>query len=271
MGRLRDRLLTVLGDIKVFRWPLFVIYDPGAYRVRGRDARQVIDLVRPGDVLLRGYDAYLDGKLIPGLFSHAGLYLGEVGGADLPLVPEDARGGLVTGAQIIIHAVAEGVRLDDVLDFCRCDRLAILRLPQVLRAGPGVPADDPAPLGPEERALRDRLAAGAEVPFAEAWPVVRRTALAQLGCGYDFDLDFTDLRRLSCTELVHRATRALAPFLGVQPGLHRILFLSGHGIVPDAFLQAPLQLVWASPSVPAGRLAELRACARAPAAAARAA
>ncbi len=257
--RLRDRLLTILGDLKVFRYPLWLVYDPGSYRVKGRDMREVLELVRPGDVLVRGFDAYLDGKLIPGTFSHAGLYLGETTAADRALVPPCHRDALALGPQTVIHAIAEGVRTEDVLDFCRCDRLAILRFPPVLRADPAAPSDDPGPLGPEERGLRDALAGGAEVRFQDAWPLVRRVALAQLGRGYDFDLDFDDLRRLSCTELVHRATRALAPFLGVQPTRHRILLLSGDGIVPDAFVSSPLELAWASPSVGRRALDALRA------------
>ncbi|WP_242355031.1 MULTISPECIES: hypothetical protein [Anaeromyxobacter] len=258
MGRVRDALMDVLGDVKVFRFPMWIVYDPGSYKVKGRDARAVIDRVRPGDVLVRGYDAYLDGKLIPGLFSHVGLYLGRTTPADRDLAPAGARERLALGEQIVIHAIAEGVLTEDVLDFCRCDRLVVLRFPARLRQRAEAPADDPRALGEEERLVRDRLVGGGEVPFEEAWPVVRQVALAQLGRPYDFDLDFTDLERLSCTELVHRATRSLAPFLGVQPELHRILGLSGVGILPDAFVRAPLELVYASPSVPAERLAALR-------------
>lgn len=260
--RLRDRLLTILGDLKVFRWPMWLVYDPGSYRVKGRDARELIELVRPGDVLVRGFDAYLDGKLIPGTFSHAGLFLGRTTEADVASAPPHHRSRLVAGPQTVIHAIAEGVRTEDVLDFCRCDRLVVLRFPEVLRADPAASGDDPAALEPDERALRDRLAAGGDVAFADAWPVVRRAALAQLGRGYDFAFDFTDPRRLSCTELVHRATRALAPFLGVRPERHRILFLSGVGIAPDALVASPLELVWASASIDRRRLEALRGHAR---------
>ena len=74
--------------------------------------------------------------------------------------------------------------------------------------------------------------------------------------------DFSDPRRLNCTELVHHATRAVAPFHGVRPVRHRILFLSGVGITPDAFLASPLELVWASASIDRGRLEALRGRAR---------
>jgi len=256
--RLRDRLLTILGDIKVFRWPLFLVYDPGSYLVRGRDMRELIDLVRPGDVLVRGYTMYLDGKFIPGYFSHAALYLGEVTEADRAHAPERHRGRVEPGDQMVIHAVAEGVGMLDVLDFARCDRLVVLRFPEVMRARPGVPPDDLSVLSEEERAIAARLRGGGEVRFAEAWPVVRRAALAQLGRGYDFAFDFTDVRRLSCTEMVHRATRCLDPFLGIRPERKRIFVLEGTGITPDAFVSSPLALAWKSRSVPERRLNRIR-------------
>ena len=68
----------MFGDIKVFKWPMFILYDPGSYRVKGEDMREVIQIIEPGDMLVRGYDNYLDGYFIPGYFSHAGLYVGEI-------------------------------------------------------------------------------------------------------------------------------------------------------------------------------------------------
>lgn len=259
MARLRDALLTILGDIKIFRFPMFLVYDPGSCRVKGHHAREVLRCIEPGDVLVRGFEMYLDGKFIPGYFSHAGLYLGEVTEADRALAPEKARRRVLPGEQLVIHAIAEGVQMEDLLDFCRCDRLLVLRFPARLRARAAAPADPAAPLDEAERALHDRLLGGGEVAFREeAWPVVRRVAFSQLGRGYDFAFDFTDARRLSCTELVHRATRCLAPWLGVQPTLHRVLFLSGMGIAPDDFAASPLELVWRSPSASARRVEVLR-------------
>jgi len=70
---LMNGFLKVFGDIKVFKWPLFVIYDPSGYRVKGEDVREVITQAQPGDILIRGYNNYLDGYFIPGYFSHTGL------------------------------------------------------------------------------------------------------------------------------------------------------------------------------------------------------
>ena len=57
---------------------------------------------------MRGYTKYLDGYFIPDklAFSHGAIYIG------------DGK---------IIHAVAEGVSETNVVDFTRCDRIAIFR------------------------------------------------------------------------------------------------------------------------------------------------
>lgn len=107
--RVKRRLLTIFGDIRLFRWPMFVVYQPDGYRVKGPETRAVMDLLRPGDVLLRAYDDYLDGRFIPGgdsRCSHSGVYIGH---------------------GEVVHAIAEGCVCDDVIDFCRCDRVVVLR------------------------------------------------------------------------------------------------------------------------------------------------
>lgn len=98
--------LHIFGRIKVFRWPMFVIYDPRGYDIKASEIRKAMDLARKGDVFVRRYRNYLDGYFIPGRFSHSGLYVGD---------------------GIIIHAMSEGVQKIDVIDFLRCDGFAILR------------------------------------------------------------------------------------------------------------------------------------------------
>lgn len=104
--RLKKKLLTIFGDIKVFRWPFWIVYDPDMYGMTGSKIRQALDVLRPGDILLRGYRHYADGYFIPGKYSHSGIYEG------------DGK---------VIHAVAEGVCRIDVLDFLRCDICCVLR------------------------------------------------------------------------------------------------------------------------------------------------
>lgn len=106
LKRIKKTFLKILGDIKVFRFPMFVIYDPKTFAIKGYHTRQAMDALEAGDIVLRGYNCYLDGYFIPGTFSHSGIYVGE---------------------GKIIHAIAEGVQEIDVIDFLRCDRFCIIR------------------------------------------------------------------------------------------------------------------------------------------------
>lgn len=105
--KIKEKLLSIFGDIKLIPWPLFAYYQKGDYyKVSGEDTEQVISVIEPGDVVVRGYDSYLDGYFIPGEYSHSGVCVGD---------------------GCVIHAVAEGVQKDSLIDFCRCDRVMVLR------------------------------------------------------------------------------------------------------------------------------------------------
>lgn len=91
----------------------------------------------------------------------------------------------------------------------------------------------------------------------EAFPVIFRTALAQLGRGYDFDFDFTNYQHLSCSELVFYALKCLAPAVGVVPQRKRVALLERTLIPPDAFVTQPLERAYQSPSVDGRRTARL--------------
>ncbi len=106
---LKRRALTIFGDIKIFRWPFFLVYHPASFRVKGSHTRRIIETVRPGDVLMRSYVNYLDGFFIPkgeSGCSHSGIYIGE---------------------NKVVHSIAEGSTLDDIIDFCRADKIIVLR------------------------------------------------------------------------------------------------------------------------------------------------
>ena len=60
------KLLTIFGDIKVYKYPFFLIYQPKGYRVTGYEIEKILNVIKPGDILVRGYYDYLDGKFIPG-------------------------------------------------------------------------------------------------------------------------------------------------------------------------------------------------------------
>lgn len=281
-GRIVDWTITKFGDLKLFRgfinplkpWTV-IAYDPGSYAVKGSDVRAVMAALAPGDLLVRGYHDYLDGKVIPGYFSHVGLYLGPVEeqdrvhcrglgaalekGKDRKRFPGPEK-LFATGEQMVVHAVAEGVLVEDLLDFCRCDYLAVLRMPQVLAApAPLPPLPGHVQLEPDEARLRASIDAGERVPFEAAFPVLRRAALSRVGYPYDTTFDFTDFTRLSCTEFVYFLTKSIAPLLGVAPREKRVFLIRKTLIAPDDYAASrQLTSPWHSPSVDPREWAKLR-------------
>lgn len=107
--KLKSFFLTIFGDIKVFKWPLFIVYSPTSFAIKGHDTRVISKNVQPGDVIMRAYNNYLDGYFIPkgeSGCSHSGLYIGD---------------------NKIVHSIAEGSIVDDIIDFCRADKVVVLR------------------------------------------------------------------------------------------------------------------------------------------------
>lgn len=106
LHNIKVAFLYVFGRIKVYKWPMFIVYDPQGYDVKAVGIRKAMNIAKKGDVFVRRYRNYLDGYFIPGRFSHSGVYV---------------------GMGVIIHAMSGGVQKIDILDFLRCDGFAILR------------------------------------------------------------------------------------------------------------------------------------------------
>lgn len=104
--KIQAQLLTLFGNIKIYKWPLFITYDPTMFEVDGQQIQEILDVLEPGDILLRGYKMYADSKFIPGDYSHGAVYIGD---------------------NTVIHAVAKGVSEINIISFCMCDRICILR------------------------------------------------------------------------------------------------------------------------------------------------
>lgn len=92
--------VTAIGDI-------MVAFDPPA--VREHQIRQVLEMVQPGDIIGRGFDAYLDRLLIPSTYGIT-------------------HTGFVRTIEHMTHAVAEGVVPIGIIDFIKdADRIVLLR------------------------------------------------------------------------------------------------------------------------------------------------
>jgi hypothetical protein len=210
----------------------YLVENPRSYRIDGRNLRKVLSLLEPGDILLRGYDGYIDGTFIrraarcsekgyqPGWYTHAAVYVGALGEDDRALVPKDFAHNpefFDTGAQMVIHSMSKGVHSQDILTFTRCDYLAVLRLPQ-----------------------------GSGLDKAQAIASARRAALSKIGEKYDFDSsDTTRFHRFSCSELVYYCLQSVRQQLNLAPRLHalyplgtwnpRLAVFKRKTIIPDDF------------------------------------
>lgn len=96
----------VFGNTKVFKFPLWFVYDPEDPGVDGEHLLKLMRSVRPGDIIMRGWRHYLNGFFIPGEYSHGGVCLGE---------------------DMVMHAVSAGVVKCNILDFAMADRVCVLR------------------------------------------------------------------------------------------------------------------------------------------------
>lgn len=74
-----SKFLEMFGNVKIFKWPMFLVYDPTVFSIDGCHMLKAINILKPGDIVLRGYDMYLDGLFIPDplKYSHAGIYIGD--------------------------------------------------------------------------------------------------------------------------------------------------------------------------------------------------
>jgi hypothetical protein len=234
------------GDMVKFRLPSgYLVENPQAYRIGGSDMQDILRHIQPGDILLRGFDGYVDGMMIrrasvcsekdfqPGWFTHAALYMGPLTEQDRRQVRPAFQGDsdyFQLGEQMLVHAMAKGVHCQDLLTFCRSDYLAVLRL-------------QPGP----------------QVDVAAAIQAARRSALEKIGDSYDFDASDTKaFSRFSCSELVYYCLRDIHAALQLRPLPHAIYPLSPLNkkwsllrrvtIVPDDFYalvrRGAMECVW---------------------------
>lgn len=272
--KLKEEFLRFFGDVKLFdaQPRLFILphllttflfrrtllHDPRSYQVKGTDMRSAMDCLMPGDILVRGYDNYVDGHFIPGFFSHAGLYLGKVDEGTIKQHWATALPGSTVketdyaplnevlekaehGEQMVIHSMKDGIFMEDLLNFCRCDYMAAFRFPAPIVRAMDVKqpyserADIKKTFTGEEHKIAKRLESNGTIPFADIFPVMFKLALSQLGKEYDFGLDFASFKKMSCTEFVYYCTKSLEWCSNVHPVTESVMGIEAPGISPDGF------------------------------------
>lgn len=157
--KIQKALFRFVGDIKWhgFSRPFWFTINAKTFRLKGKHYRSVEHIIQPGDILIRRFEGYVDKWFIPGFWNHAGIYCGKVNNKDYQ----------------VIHAISDGVVVDDLIDFMKTDHLIVLRAPARLR----------------EKTIE--------------------RAKATIGSDYDFAFEFGNSLRFSCTELISYCYREI--------------------------------------------------------------
>jgi len=106
---IKAAVINWFSDIRIYPGG-FVLFGASSYQIEGKHMRSILNVIRPGDVLLRKYKYYIGSMMIPGYFSHAAIYVGD---------------------DSVIHMLGTGIVREDILTFMRCDDITILRADQV--------------------------------------------------------------------------------------------------------------------------------------------
>jgi hypothetical protein len=261
IDRCADAFIGWIGTIKYFTSPVSLVEDPGSCKITGAEIRELIDGgLQPGDILLRGYDGYLDGVMIgltgggTGLgkyFSHAAFYLGGLKDPDDKAVvarrlqtQEDSGSWrpateaekdairndpqyYQAGRQMVVHSMTRGVFTEDILTFLRCDYLAVLRLPGTITLSSDDRKKDRSlirKLPDDAEAVHARLLKGGNVTRDDVIGIARLSALGKIGSCYDFQFnDIKTANRFSCSEFVYYCYKSIHCYLGLEPKVHAFL------------------------------------------------
>ncbi len=151
--KIQKALFRFVGDI---RWhgilhPFWFTINAKTTMLKGKHYRKVSKVIQPGDIIIRRFEGYVDKWFIPGWYNHAGIYVGEIDGEK----------------HQVIHAISDGVIVEDLIDFMKTDHMIVLRANESL----------------VDHAIK--------------------TAKSLVGKEYDFAFDFGDNSKFSCTELVN--------------------------------------------------------------------
>ncbi len=134
----QDALLLRLSRMHLSRYPLFLSWQPTVFALDGQHTREVMAQVKAGDILIRLLDSSAGHRLLPGTFNDMGFYAGAVTEQHLRQVAKiEYTHPYPLGEQMVFTSQDEQAVLMDLIDFCRCDGLAILRFPQTLSLQPG--------------------------------------------------------------------------------------------------------------------------------------
>ena len=116
-------IVRITGNLRFSKYPMFVQYKPNQHKVKGYEAEALRYMVEPGDIILRVHKGYISNLTISGYYGHAGLYVGD---QNFPFIQDKI--GVVRKVPSMIHSVLNGVIIEPLSQFCRCDGICVLRL-----------------------------------------------------------------------------------------------------------------------------------------------
>ena len=276
----QDRLLQ---NLRISKIPPFLFYQSRPNYLKARHWREIVKSIQPGDILLRTFHGYLEGKVIPGTFTSMGFYLGEVTEAHLKQFAHvDSLEWTATGKQIVIHADQGEAQLQDLLDFAQCDGLVILRFPETLK--PNQQAEIPALLSryfatpnamvelPKskkqkkskeeehtesfqldegylgliraESDIANHLASGKPLEYKKIFKLFYRLSLKQLNQKYRFNFELQPVGSLHSSALVLFLIKSIAWNYYIEAMPQTVFFSKRRVLLPDQLLESSLEEVW---------------------------
>ncbi len=100
-------LVKFVSDIYIHSKPFYIVYKPAMHKVKGEEVRKILNILKPGDIVLRRHEVYLSSIFLPVTWTHTGLYVGD---------------------NKIAHTMKTGTVEEDVLNFLRTDNVAVVRI-----------------------------------------------------------------------------------------------------------------------------------------------
>jgi hypothetical protein len=219
----------------------YLVENPMGCRLTGDELREILNALQPGDILLRAYDGYMDGEFIKhssllsnkgyraGWFTHAAIFGGTLTDQDKEKVPAEFRnnqGFFKEGTQMVLHSMAKGVHCEDILTWCRCDYLAIVRIKSDLQFVSPVTVHEKKyrrsyQSDAASAKIKQELIQGKTIDRAEVIQTAKLSALEKIGEPYDFECIETDkFNSFSCAELVYFCFRSVHDALGLNAEPH---------------------------------------------------
>jgi len=109
---IKKGIINSFGNIRIYKGGI-VLWGTANYGINGEHQRAILNVIEPGDIIFRRYNAYIGSIAVPGYWSHVGVYVGD--------------------KYNVIHAAGGGVTTDDILTFMRADSLCLARCADPIR------------------------------------------------------------------------------------------------------------------------------------------